>query len=167
MALWRPYKEMKMAVAPGTGNHKGCPYNGFAGAYFHGWRRERATTRVAPTTGLPEPIFMVGAGNGQPQGLPLRRVCRSLFSWVAPGTGNHKGCPYDGFAGAYFHSKPAPTNQRRPYLHDSWRRWQPACANALRRCRANGVLGGGRVVHCPANNLEKDIGSQIRNGTGH
>ena len=35
MALWRPYKEMKMAVAPGTGNHKGCPYNRFAGGYFH------------------------------------------------------------------------------------------------------------------------------------
>ena len=157
-----------MAVAPGTGNHKGCPYDGFAGAYFHGWRRERATTRVcpydgfagayfhgwrrerattrvAPTTGLPEPIFMGGA----------------------TGTGNHKGCPYNRFAGAYFHSKPAPTNQRRPYFHDSWRRWQPACAIALRRCRANGVLAGRRVVHCPANNLEKDIGSQIRNGTGH
>ena len=177
-----------MAVAPGTGNHKGCPYDGFAGAYFHGWRRERATTRVAPNgfagayfhgwrrerattrvapNGFAEPIFMGGAGNGQPQGLPLRRVCRSLFSWLAPGTGNHKGCPYNGFAGAYFHSKPAPTNQRRPYLHDSWRRWQPACAIALRRCRANGVLAGGRVVHCSTNNLEKDIGSQIRNGTGH
>ena len=23
---------------------------------------------------------------------------------LAPGTGNHKGCPYDGFVGAYFHS---------------------------------------------------------------
>ncbi len=23
---------------------------------------------------------------------------------LAPGTGNHKGCPYDGFIGAYFHS---------------------------------------------------------------
>ena len=22
-----------------------------------------------------------------------------------PKTGNHKGCPYDGLAGAYFHSK--------------------------------------------------------------
>ena len=90
-----------MAVAPGTGNHKGCPYDG----RNHGGRRERATTRVRR---VPEPIFiaglpMVGAGNGQPQGLPLRRVCRSLFSWLAPGTGNHKGCPYNGFAGAYFH----------------------------------------------------------------
>ena len=23
---------------------------------------------------------------------------------LVPGTGNHKGCPYDGFIGAYFHS---------------------------------------------------------------
>ena len=22
-------------MVPGTGNHKGCPYNRFAGAYFH------------------------------------------------------------------------------------------------------------------------------------
>ena len=26
---------MKMGCLPGTGNHKGCPYNRFAGAYFH------------------------------------------------------------------------------------------------------------------------------------
>ena len=41
MALWRPYKEMKM-----------------------GWRRGRATTRVAPTTGLPEAIFIAMTGRG-------------------------------------------------------------------------------------------------------
>ena len=41
MALWRPYKEMKM-----------------------GWRRGRATTRVAPTTGLPEAIFIAIAHVG-------------------------------------------------------------------------------------------------------
>ena len=26
---------MKTGMASGTGNHKGCPYDGFAGGYFH------------------------------------------------------------------------------------------------------------------------------------
>ena len=71
---------MKMGTVRRTGNHKGCPYDGFAGAYFHTNRSCRLS---------PAPISMkMGTG---------RR------------TGNHKGCPYDGFAGAYFH-----TNHRHP-----------------------------------------------------
>ena len=35
MALRRPRKGMKMRLTPGTGNHKGCPYEGFVVAYFH------------------------------------------------------------------------------------------------------------------------------------
>ena len=34
MALRRPHKGDENGLAPGTGNHKGCPYNKFAGAYF-------------------------------------------------------------------------------------------------------------------------------------
>ena len=56
-------------------------------------------------------------GGGVPKGLPLIGVRGRLFtgitmalrkamygdeSGLAPGTGNHKGCPYNRFAGAYF-----------------------------------------------------------------
>ena len=33
--LVRPHKRDENGLAPGTGNHKGCPYNRFAEAYFH------------------------------------------------------------------------------------------------------------------------------------
>ena len=69
---------------PGTGNHKGCPYDGFVGAYFH--RNDRVWLRcVRNDHGLMKATY--GDENG-----------------LVPGTGNHKGCPYDGFVGAYFHS---------------------------------------------------------------
>ena len=165
-----------------------------------GWRRGRATTRVAPTTGLSGPIFIgiarVGChrhhqarkwGWSRPTGsrdwipAPYRGTGQALrrndgirwhagyfqrnelpsahrgengcwFSlglrsdgvitmdrvWLGcvrnhhglakatygdenglvPGTGNHKGCPYDGFVGAYFHRNrpcrlpPAPPNMK-------------------------------------------------------
>ena len=79
MALRRPHMGMKTGSRPGTGNHKGCPYGrgtgredgflprvgargrpyaGMTGGLAEGaegmetgWRRERATTRVAPTGG--------------------------------------------------------------------------------------------------------------------
>ena len=31
----------EISTAPGTGNHKGCPYDGLAEAYFHGNDEER------------------------------------------------------------------------------------------------------------------------------
>ena len=139
-----------------------------------GWRRGRATTRVAPTTGLSGPIFIgiahVGChrhhqarkwGWSRPTGsrdwipAPYRGTGQALrrndgIRWhagyfqrndrvwlrcvrnhhglmkatygdengLAPGTGNHKGCPYDGFVGAYFHRNrpcrlpPAPPNMK-------------------------------------------------------
>ena len=54
-----------MAVAPGTGNHKGCPYDVVWPELLSspGGRRERATAR----------------------GMPLRRVpAGAVFSWLAP-----------------------------------------------------------------------------------
>ena len=56
-----------------VGTHKGCPYNGFVGAYF----RTNRSCRFSLTS----PIMKMGAG---------------------PEVGNHKGCPYNGFVGAYF-----------------------------------------------------------------
>ena len=35
VALRRPHKGMKTGWCRETGNHKGCPYDRFAGAYFH------------------------------------------------------------------------------------------------------------------------------------
>ena len=58
-----------------AGNHKGCPYSGFAGTYFHTNRSCRLS---------PAPI-------STKMGADRRR-------------GNHKGCPYDRFARAYFHT---------------------------------------------------------------
>ena len=169
MALWRPYKGMKMAVAllssPAPRQRPGmdsCPVSGYGVTFLRRndgvgvWR----AIFIGMTMALWRPYKRDENGGG--------RSCPHLphgngRGWIPA----FAGMTVWVCGGAYFHSKPAPTNQRRPYLHDSWRRWQPAWAIALRRCRANGVLGGGRVVHCPANNLEKDIGSQIRNGTGH
>ena len=34
----------------------------------------------------------------------LTKVTSVNENALAPGSGNHKGCPYDWFAGAYFHS---------------------------------------------------------------
>ena len=31
----KAYEGMKVGFTPKTGNHKGCPYDGLAGAYFH------------------------------------------------------------------------------------------------------------------------------------
>ena len=101
-----------------------------------GWRRERATTRVAPTTGLPEPILSpwpcedhirgwkrVGAENGQPQGLPLQQVCRSLFSEESPWPCEDH---IRGWKRARATTRVAPTTAglwRRP-LETGWRREQ-------------------------------------------
>ena len=61
---------MKMAVVPGTGNHKGCPYNRFAGAYF---QRNRSC-RLSPTP----PIMKMAVGAIRES--PLREIGRGLFS---------------------------------------------------------------------------------------
>ena len=93
-----------------AGNHKGCPYNGPAGAYFHSNR----SCRLSPTPPIMKmavrairesPLREVGrgyfqrnlscslaacttsnekcmrSGSGQPQGLPLQWACRGLFSY--------------------------------------------------------------------------------------
>ena len=110
MALRRPHKGMETGWRRERATTRVAPTTGLPEPIFRGmtvalrrphkgmetgWRRERATTRVAPTTGLPEPIFRgitmalrrphkgMETGwrrNGQPQGLPLQQVCRSLFS---------------------------------------------------------------------------------------
>ena len=67
-------KGMNMRLAPGTGNHKGCPYEGFVVVYF---QRNPPCSLVVCT---PRNENAVGARGGQPQGLPLRGVCRGLFS---------------------------------------------------------------------------------------
>ena len=55
-------------LAPGTGNHEGCPYGRIAGVYFR--------------------------GNGR----GLRKVTYVIESGLAPGTGKRKGWPYGRFA---------------------------------------------------------------------
>ena len=120
MALQRPHKGMKTGwcrerattrVAPTTGLPEPIfiaitmalqrPHKGMK----TGWCRERATTRLlvnitkfllpssqrstAPTTGLPEPIFIAIT-------MALQRPHRGDENGLVPGTGNHKGCPYTG-----------------------------------------------------------------------
>ena len=93
-----------------AGNHKGCPYSGFAGTYFHSSR----SCRLSPTP----PIMKMAVRAIRES--PLREVGRGYFlrnrscsltacttsneNGCGPEAGNHKGCPYSGFAGTYFHT---------------------------------------------------------------
>ena len=67
---------------PGTGNHKGCPYDGFVGAYFQ--RNDRVWLRcVRNHHGLMKATY--GDENG-----------------LVPGTGNPRVAPTTGLAGPIF-----------------------------------------------------------------
>ena len=58
---------IESGLAPGTGNHEGCPYRRIAGVYFR--------------------------GNGR----GLRRVAYVIENGLFPGRGNHEGCLYRRF----------------------------------------------------------------------
>ena len=62
-------------LAPGTGNHKGCPYNRFAGAYFH----SNPSCRLPPT-----PPIMKMAVRAIRESPLLREIGRGLFSEESP-----------------------------------------------------------------------------------
>ena len=79
------------------GNDRGLPPSPPGIPAMRGGRR-RATTRVAPTTGLSGSIFVATAHVG----CHFDRLRASMKMGAERRTGNHKGCPYDRFAGVYF-----------------------------------------------------------------
>ena len=58
------------------------------------WCRERATTRVAPTTGLPKPIFSTNDGSWPMANYAGTRVCR-VFGIVVQFDGSRTRGAYD------------------------------------------------------------------------
>ena len=67
------------------------PCKGHTKGMKTGWRWERATIRVAPTTGLPEPIFIVISHAGMPPA-PWKMKMATIFPsivecWRGPETG--------------------------------------------------------------------------------
>ena len=71
-----------------------------------GWVKYETATDITLTPAL----SLKGEGATQGSSLAggndhgLAKVTSVNENALAPGSGNHKGCPYDWFAGAYFHS---------------------------------------------------------------